>query len=268
MGFSIGAAGWGYNRRMQIIPLPAFRDNYIWLLRAGSHAVVVDPGDAAPVLRYLADEGLSLAAILITHHHPDHVGGVLALLDHARVPVYGPALEQIPGLTHPVGEDDVVSLPALDASLRVLDIPGHTAGHVGYYAEPALFCGDTLFAAGCGRIFEGTPAQMFESLQKLAALPGDTQVYCTHEYTLSNLAFAAAVEPDNPAIAERIARCEAVRVGQRPTVPFPLAGERLSNPFLRAHEASVARQAEARAGRALASPVEVFAVLREWKNVF
>ncbi|MBL8435698.1 MAG: hydroxyacylglutathione hydrolase, partial [Zoogloea sp.] len=149
-----------------------------------------------------------------------------------------------------------------------LDIPGHTAGHVGYYAAPALFCGDTLFAAGCGRLFEGTPAQMFASLQKLAALPGDTQVYCTHEYTLSNLAFAAAVEPGNPAIAERIARCEAIRAGQQPTVPFPLAGELLTNPFLRAHEPAVVRQAEARAAGALASPVEVFAVLREWKNSF
>lgn len=253
---------------MQIIPLPAFRDNYIWLLRSGSHAAVVDPGDAAPVLRYLAAEGLSLAAILITHHHPDHVGGVLELLAHAQVPVYGPAREQIPGRTHPVAEGDPVPLPALGVTLQVLDIPGHTAGHVGYYAEPALFCGDTLFAAGCGRIFEGTPAQMFGSLQKLAALPGNTQVYCTHEYTLSNLAFAAAVEPDNPAIAERIARCEATRAEQRPTVPFPLAGERLTNPFLRAHETSIARAAEARAGRALASPVEVFATLREWKNVF
>lgn len=253
---------------MQIIPLPAFRDNYIWLLRSGSHAVVVDPGDAAPVLGYLADEGLSLAAILITHHHPDHVGGVMALLEHAAVPVYGPARETIPGLTHPVGEGDEVSVPALGLRLRVLDIPGHTAGHVGYYAAPALFCGDTLFAAGCGRLFEGTPAQMFASLQKLAALPGDTQVYCTHEYTLSNLAFAAAVEPGNPAIAERIACCEAIRAGQQPTVPFPLAGELLTNPFLRGHEPAVVRQAEARASGALASPVEVFAVLREWKNSF
>ncbi|GEC94848.1 hydroxyacylglutathione hydrolase [Zoogloea ramigera] len=253
---------------MQIIPLPAFRDNYIWLLRVGPHAVVVDPGDAAPVLRYLADEGLSLAAILVTHHHPDHVGGVLALLEHAAVPVYGPALETIPGLTHPVGEGDEVSVPALGLSLRVLDIPGHTAGHVGYYAAPALFCGDTLFAAGCGRLFEGTPAQMFDSLQKLASLPGDTQVYCTHEYTLSNLAFAAAVEPGNPAIAERIAHCEAIRAAQKPTVPFLLSGELLTNPFLRSHEAAVARQAEARAGRPLGSPVEVFAAVREWKNSF
>ena len=253
---------------MQIIPIPAFRDNYIWLLRSGSRAAVVDPGDAAPVLRHLADEGLSLAAILITHHHPDHVGGLPELLAQAPVPVFGPARESIAGIDHPVGEGDRVALAELGVEFRVLDIPGHTAGHVGYYGGGALFCGDTLFAAGCGRLFEGTPAQMFASLQKLAALPGDTRVYCTHEYTLSNLAFAAAVEPDNPAVTERIAASQALRADQRPTVPFLLAGEMLTNPFLRSDQPAVIRQAEAQAGHSLGSPVEVFAAIREWKNRF
>jgi hydroxyacylglutathione hydrolase len=251
---------------MQIIPLPAFRDNYIWLLRDGSRAAVVDPGDAAPVLAYLAAEGLTLDAILITHHHADHIGGVAGLLAHASVPVHGPARENIPGMTHPVSEGDTVTV--LGKAFRVLDIPGHTGGHVGYYGVPVLFCGDTLFAAGCGRIFEGTPAQLFASLEKLAALPDDTQVYCTHEYTLSNLAFAAAVEPDNAAVSERIILSQKLRDDNTPTVPFRLAGERNSNPFLRTRESAVIRQAEIRTGQAVGTPVEVFAALREWKNSF
>lgn len=258
----------GYNDQMQIIPLPAFRDNYIWVLRNERYAVVVDPGDAAPVLRYLADEGLTLEAILVTHHHSDHVGGLPALLAATPVPVYGPTREDIAGISHPAAEGEEVRLPGIGASFTVLDIPGHTAGHVGYYGEGSLFCGDTLFAAGCGRLFEGSPAQMYASLAKLAALPGETRVYCTHEYTLSNLAFAAAVEPDNAAVAKRIAASEALRAANQPTVPFALAGEIDSNPFLRTGEPAVIRQAEVQAGRALTDPVEVFAAIREWKNRF
>ncbi len=251
---------------MQIIPLPAFRDNYIWLLRHGATATVVDPGDAAPVLRYLADEGLTLAAILITHHHSDHVGGVDALLAAHPVPVYGPAREDIASITRRVSSGDRVSVAGVE--FQVIDVPGHTAGHVAYYAAPNLFCGDTLFAAGCGRIFDGTPAQLHASLERLAELPGDTQVYCTHEYTLSNLAFAAAVEPNNSAIAERMALCQTLRADERPTVPFRLDGERRSNPFLRTREEEVIRQAETQAGHALNGPEAVFAALREWKNRF
>lgn len=251
---------------MEIIALPAFRDNYIWLLRHGTQATVVDPGDAQPVLRHLAENGLSLAAILITHHHADHTGGIAALLDRAAVPVHGPARESIPGVSHRVGDGDRVRVPGAD--FRVMDIPGHTAGHVAYYAAPNLFCGDTLFAAGCGRVFDGTPAQLHTSLERLAALPGDTQVHCAHEYTLANLAFAAAVEPDNPAVAARTAYCQALRAGEQPTVPFRLDGELLSNPFLRTREAAVVRQAEAQAGQALHGAEEVFTALREWKNRF
>jgi hydroxyacylglutathione hydrolase len=253
---------------MQIIPLPAFRDNYIWLLRQDRLAVVVDPGDAAPVRRYLTEQGLSLAAILVTHHHPDHTGGIAELLTDSPVPVFGPAGEAIPGRSEAVREGDVVRIPGIDLEFQVLDVPGHTAGHVAYFGGTTLFCGDTLFAAGCGRIFEGTPEQLHASLEKLAALPADTLVYCTHEYTLSNLAFAAAVEPDNHDLAERTARCQALRAEERPTVPFPLGEERLSNPFLRVTEPAVIARAEAETGGPLSTPVAVFAALREWKNRF
>lgn len=253
---------------MKIVPLPAFNDNYIWLLRNDTHAAVVDPGNAKPVLAYLAEHKLQLAAILITHHHADHCGGVGELLAAHAAPVFGPAKENIATIDRPVGKGDTVNLGELGVALRVIDLPGHTAGHVGYYGAGALFCGDTLFAAGCGRLFEGTPAQMYASLEKLAALPDDTQVYCAHEYTLANLKFAAAVEPANPAIAERIAVCTGMRERGQPTVPFALAGERLSNPFLRSGESSVAAQAAVQSGRPMNDPIEVFAAIREWKNRF
>ncbi|HMV62302.1 MAG TPA: hydroxyacylglutathione hydrolase [Rhodocyclaceae bacterium] len=254
---------------MDIIPLHAFSDNFIWLLRAGRHAVVVDPGDAAPVQACLAAEGLQLAAILTTHHHDDHAGGVAALTAAAPVPVYGPR-DGLPvaGLTHPVGEGDVVTIPEINATFEVLHVPGHTAGHLAYYAAPALFCGDTLFASGCGRVFDGTLAQLFASLARIAELPDDTQVYCAHEYTLSNLKFAAAVEPDNPAIAARVAECQALRARDLPTVPFRLGGERLVNPFLRSREPAVIAAARAHGLEGDATPAAVFAAIRGWKNRF
>jgi len=187
-----------------IIPIPAFADNYIWLLRHDTFAAVVDPGDAAPVLAYLAREKLSLVAVLATHHHNDHVGGVEALIAQHPVPVFGPARESIPGRTHAVREGDLVTVPCLPVTLRVLDIPGHTSGHVAYFGDvagvPSVFCGDTLFAAGCGRVFEGTPAQMWNSLSALAALPADTRVYCGHEYPLPTRRCAGAVDPDDGAL--------------------------------------------------------------------
>ena len=255
-----------------IIPIPAFSDNYIWLVREGRHAAVVDPGDAAPVLAYLESEGLTLSAIVTTHHHGDHVGGNAALLARFPVPVFGPARETIPGRTHALAEGDEITVPGLGWKLRVLDIPGHTAGHIGYVGSDAnggvAFVGDTLFAGGCGRLFEGTPAQMADSLGKLAALPASTRVYCAHEYTLANLRFALAVEPGNAALQARLLRDQDKRDRGLPTVPSTVAEERATNPFLRAGEPDVFAVAQARAGRALMDAVDAFAVIREWKNGF
>ena len=195
----------------EVVPVSAFRDNYVWTLRRGKHAAVVDPGEAAPVLDYLARENLSLAAILATHHHADHVGGIAELRQKYEVPVYGPKGEPIATLTHPVSEGDRVSIPELGVSFSVLDIPGHTRAHIAYYGAGALFCGDTLFACGCGRVFEGTAEQMLQSLTKLAALPDETKVYCGHEYTLANIRFARAVDPDNAMLAAREASASKLR---------------------------------------------------------
>lgn len=253
-----------------IIPIPAFADNYVWLLREGRAAVVVDPGDAVPVQAYLDREGLELAAIVATHHHGDHVGGIEALVARRHVQVYGPAKEAIPARTRALREGDGVVLDALGLELVVLDVPGHTAGHIAYTGHvadaPVLFCGDTLFAAGCGRIFEGTPATMWASLQKLAALDPATRVFCAHEYTLANLRFAAAVEPANTALAQRQARDAARREQGQPTVPSTIADELATNPFLRAGESAVRAAAEAHAGHSLDGDVAVFAELRAWKN--
>ncbi|MCX7892628.1 MAG: hydroxyacylglutathione hydrolase [Burkholderiales bacterium] len=251
---------------IDVIPLQAFNDNYIWALRAGRHAAVVDPGDAAPVLDYLAREDVALAAILATHHHPDHVGGIGELRQAFDVPVYGPRAEPIPTVTHPVSGGDRVALAPLGVAFDVLDIPGHTRAHVAYYGAKLLFCGDTLFACGCGRLFEGTPEQMHASLAKLAALPDDTLVYCGHEYTLANIAFARQVEPDNAALAARARADAALREKGLPTLPSTIGREKATNPFLRAAEPAVAAAADRYLGRRAGSPVAVFAALREWKN--
>jgi len=253
---------------LEIVPLPAFKDNYIWTLRSGGSAAVVDPGEARPVREYLAREGLTLAAILATHHHPDHVGGIAELVAMRKVPVFGPKGEPIPALTHPVGQGDKVEVPELAAQFSVLDIPGHTRAHVAYYGLGSLFCGDTLFACGCGRVFEGTPAQMLSSLQKLAALPDETRVYCGHEYTLANIKFARAVDPDNAVLAAREKRAQRLRDAGRPTLPSTLGEERATNPFLRCAEPVVVESANKYLGSRIGDPVSVFAAIREWKNRF
>jgi hydroxyacylglutathione hydrolase len=251
-----------------IIPIPAFADNYIWLVREGGVVAVVDPGDAAPVIAHLEREGLTLAAILATHHHGDHVGGIRDLLARWPVPVFGPAREAIPGRTHALAEGESIVVPGIGLALSVLDIPGHTAGHIAYVGERIVFCGDTLFAAGCGRLFEGTPAQMVSSLDKLSALPEATRVYCGHEYTLANLRFALAVEPGRAALLERQAREQTKRERGQPTLPSTIGEEHATNPFLRTGEATLRAAAERRAGRALVGRVGVFAELRAWKNSF
>jgi len=258
---------------MTLVPLPAFADNYIWMLHDGSHAIVVDPGDAQPVFDALARHKLQLAAILVTHHHADHTGGVGALHAATGARVWGPARERIPEPFTPLVQGDVAE--ALGLRFEVIDVPGHTAGHIAYFLPaapsqaPLLFCGDTLFSGGCGRLFEGTPAQMLASLDALAALPGDTRVCCAHEYTLSNLRFALAVEPANADLTHYNARCESLRAQGQPTLPSQLATERLINPFLRSREATVLRAVRAHAELAAdAAEADVFAALRQWKNDF
>jgi hydroxyacylglutathione hydrolase len=253
---------------IQVVPLPAFQDNYIWCLRNGSDALVVDPGDAAPVRAYLAQEGLRLRAILVTHHHADHVGGVETLATQYSVPVFGPASEPIPGRTQALREGDKARVDSLDIEFDVLDVPGHTAGHIAYSAPGILFCGDTLFSAGCGRLFEGTPQQMMASLGKFAALPGSTRVYCTHEYTAANIRFARTVDPDNVQLAERERAVSAVRQAGQPSLPSTIATELETNPFLRVDRPEIVAAAARYADRPLAAPVDAFAVLREWKNRF
>ena len=256
---------------MQIHAVPAFQDNYLWVIAAGGRAAVVDPGDAAPIEAFLAREGLELTAILATHHHGDHVGGLAELAAHWKCPVFGPAGERIAGLTQRLSEGDRIQVPGIGASFEVLDVPGHTAGHIAYVhrgADPLLFCGDTLFACGCGRLFEGTPAQMAASLAKLAALPRETRAFCAHEYTMSNIRFAEAVEPGNARLRSRKAREAAKRARNEPTVPMLMGEELDTNPFLRCSEPEVIASAERHAGRHLAGPVEVFAEIRQWKNSF
>ena len=249
-------------------PVPAFDDNYLWLIAHGSQAAVVDPGDAEPVLHRLRQRDLTLAAILVTHHHGDHVGGVESLAHATGARVYGPRDEPIPSRDVALAGGERIEV--LGVEFDVLAVPGHTRGHIAYHAPSMrwLFCGDTLFAAGCGRLFEGTAEQMSESLARLARLPGDPRVYCAHEYTLSNLRFALAVEPDSAVLRARQQACSALRARGVPTLPSTIGEERDTNPFLRCDLPAVRSTAEARAGHPLSSSADVFAVLRQWKNSF
>jgi len=253
---------------LHLEPISAFTDNYVWLLRApdSDKVVIVDPGEASPVLHTLDKRGLTVAAILLTHHHGDHVGGVGDILRKYPAPVFGPAWENISTVDHPVRRGDRIPLEVLGLELDVIDVPGHTAGHIAYLGPGFALVGDTLFAGGCGRIFEGTPEQMYASLRRLAALPPDTAIYCAHEYTATNLRFAVDVEPANAAIEERLAKVRAARGEGRPTVPSTLTEELETNPFLRCREPAVVRAAETRVGRPLRGDSDVFAVVRRWKD--
>ena len=258
-----------------IIRIPAFKDNYIWLLRKGAAAVVVDPGDARPVIDVLEREALTLSAILVTHHHADHQGGIADLLAYASgaactsdpLPVFGPASESITALKYPLRGGETIVPGQLGVEFSVIAVPGHTLGHLAYYAKACLFCGDTLFGAGCGRLFEGTPKQMLDSLRRLAAFPDATAVYCAHEYTAANLRFALAVDGQNEPLRRRADEVAALRAADAASVPSTMALERATNPFLRCRDPALvaaARQHGATAGDELA----VFTALREWRNGF
>lgn len=255
---------------LHVLTVPAFQDNYLWLIHDGTHAVAVDPGDATPILAALGEHRLTLAAILLTHHHADHVGGVATLLDRFPVPVYGPANDNIAYVTVKLKEGDAVQLVAPALRLQVLDVPGHTLGHIAYYASEQqwLFCGDTLFAGGCGRLFEGTPEQMAASLIKLAALPDATLVYCAHEYTLSNLRFALEVDPGNDDLKQRAHLERARRDRGEPTVPSTLGVEKATNPFLRFARPELGERLMQLGHLSSREPIAVFTALRHWKNSF
>lgn len=251
---------------MEIFPVQAFRDNYIWLLVHYGYAVAVDPGDAAPVLDYLRQHELTLLAILITHHHNDHVDGVNGLLKVSRVPVYAPRNEFFSFPYQPVGEGDQLEFAELETTLHVLDVPGHTAAHVAYYGGNCLFCGDTLFGCGCGRILGGSASQLYHSLQKLAALPDATRVYPAHEYTLSNIAFARMIDPGNLDLAERERTAEIQKSRQQPTLPSTIALEKCTNPFLRCETAPIQLAVAKTDPAAANSPELTFSALRLLKN--
>ena len=254
---------------VSVFPIKAFNDNYIWCLRNQTDCIVVDPGDAAPVLAYCQANQLSISAILITHHHWDHTGGIDALLtSFPNIPVYGPQNKDIKQITHRLSQGDNIELVKLDVSFSVLEVPGHTLDHIAYYGDIGLFCGDTLFSAGCGRLFEGTPQQMFDSLAKLTALPANTAVYCTHEYTMANIAFAEAVEPNNQALITYKQWALQQREKNIPTLPTSIQKELAVNPFLRCDSTELVTNVSQNMEATLTSKQATFASLRSWKDNF
>lgn len=253
---------------MKIEPIRAFSDNYLWAISAGNSAAIVDPGDPTPVLRYLDKNNLILKHIIITHHHADHVGGIRTLKkSFPNAIVYGPASENIPMLNQALKQDDQIELGDL-GSYTILDVPGHTSGHIAYYGESSLFIGDTVFACGCGRLFEGTPAQMVDSFEKIRVLPLETKIYCAHEYTLSNIKFARAVDPDNQKLLDREQKCLALRRDDIPTVPFTLEEELHTNPFFGYNRDSIQQSARKQSGINKLDSVGTFAAVRSWKDSF
>lgn len=253
---------------LSIEAIPALESNYIWALHDGRHAILVDPGESGPPLRWLADTGLELTALLITHHHWDHTDGIDGILAEHAVPVYGPEDRRITQIDHPLREGDRVDIEAPKARFEVLSVPGHTSIHLAYFGHQMVLCGDALFSAGCGRLFEGTPGQMLASLDKLAALPADTRVLCAHEYTVANCRFALAVEPENEDLQARAQEAEALRKKGEITLPSQIGAERRFNPFLRTREPTVIQAARQHDPDCGSNPVEVFAALRRWKDDF
>jgi hydroxyacylglutathione hydrolase len=246
-----------------ITPLPALRDNYIWVLHDEHHAVVVDPGESAPVIEFLQQHNLDLSAILCTHRHHDHIGGISKLQDQYCIPVYGCPHPQNPHITHAVAAND--TLEVLGVSFRVLELKGHLDDHVGFVSSDSVFCGDILFGAGCGRNFEGSLEQLFDSLKQLEALPDATHVYCAHEYTLMNLRFAMLCDPENPTLQQRLIHTKALRAEDRPTLPSTIGLEKATNPFLRCNQPEIIETMQAR-GLQSDEELMVFMALRAWRN--